>query len=320
MNITVKQIQFKSTDEISELFGWLYIPAESNGVVVQIIHGMAEHMGRYHDFMRELAQHGYVTCGIDQLGHGHSAHADQFGFFAEQDGWKLLIDDQYKFNKIIRSELPEHHVVLLGHSMGSLIARLYASKLPHTIHALILSGTARAGIRVETAIQIANRSVKKFGPYYPDAGLDKLAFGNYNDHFQPAKTKFDWLSRDKEMVRLYTDDELCGFLFTTSAFRDLFILMRNANNKKCFESTPSDLPILLYAGTMDPVGDFGKGPSQIYERYRKAGVTDIEMVLYEGGRHEMLNEINREQVYSDLLRWLEKYNPHIEFNEQEELD
>lgn len=320
MNITVKQIQFKSTDGQSELFGWIYIPACSNGTIVQIVHDMAEHMGRYHEFMRELAQHGYVACGIDQLGHGRSAKTDQFGFFAERDGWKMLIDDQHKFNKIIQSELPGHHCVLIGHSMGSLIARLYAARFPQTICGLIISGTSRAGFRVETAIQIANRSVKKYGPHYPDPGIDKLAFGNYNDYFQPAKTKFDWLSRDWEMVRLYTEDNRCGFLLTTAAFRDLFILIRNANNRKCFENTPSDLPILLVSGAMDPVGDYGKGPTQVYERYRKSGVTDVELILYEGGRHEMLNECNRMQVYSDLLGWLERHLPHRQSYAQEDME
>lgn len=308
MNITVKQIQFRSTNAVTNLFGWIYIPAQSNGIIVQIVHGMAEHMGRYHDFMRELAQQGYVACGVDQLGHGRSVQAEEpFGFFADHDGWKFLIDDQYKFNKIIRSELPEQPIVLMGHSMGSFIARIYASKYPQTIQAMIISGTARAGLRIETAIQLANRAVKKNGPYFPDAGLDKLAFGTYNDRFQPAKTKFDWLSRDGEMVRLYTDDDRCGFLFTTSAFRDLFILIRNANSKKCVQSTPTDLPILILSGAMDPVGDYGKAPVYVYKRFQKLGVTDLEMVLYEGGRHEMLNEINRTQVFSDLFAWLEKF-------------
>ncbi|WP_101909878.1 alpha/beta fold hydrolase [Marasmitruncus massiliensis] len=307
MNITVKQIEFKSTDGVSGLFGWIYIPAEGNRGVIQIIHGMAEHMGRYHEFMRELAQHGYVACGIDQLGHGRSAAGAPLGFFAEQDGWRILIDDQYKFNKIIRSEIPGCNVVLLGHSMGSLIARLFAAKYPQSLSALIISGTTRAGIRVETAIQLANRSVKKNGPAYPDAGLDKLAFGNYNDQFQPAKTKFDWLSRDRELVRLYTDDARCGFLFTASAFRDLFILIRKANARKCYANTLLTLPILLISGSMDPAGEFGKGPEQVYERYIKAGVSDVELVLYEGGRHEMLNENNRAQVYLELLDWLDKH-------------
>ena len=317
MNITVKQIEFKSTDGVSDLFGWIYIPAEGNRGIVQIVHGMAEHMGRYHEIMRELAQHGYVACGIDQLGHGRSAAGGQLGFFADQDGWRILIDDQNKFNKIIRSELPGGNVVLLGHSMGSFIARLYAAKFPQSVSALIISGTAKAGIRVETAIQLANRSVKKNGAAYPDAGLDKLAFGNFNDQFQPAKTKFDWLSRDREAVRLYTDDARCGFLFTASAFRDLFILIRKANARRCYENTLPTLPVLLISGSMDPVGEFGKGPEQVYERYVKAGVADVELVLYEGGRHEMLHENNRAQVCLELLGWLDRHLSRMPPDEEE---
>lgn len=305
MNINIRQIEFKSTNGSDTVLGWLYTPAEMIRGVVQLSHGMAEHMGRYHDFMRYLAQNGYAAAGIDQIGHGRSAKNEQYGFFSNEDGWKILIDDQYKFNKIIRSEVPGARCALLGHSMGSLVARLYAAKYPQSISGLIISGTARGGLRVEVAIQAANRSAKKFGSGHTDRGLYRMAFGGYNDRFEPNRTAYDWLSRDAEAVQHYVDDPKCGFVLTAAAYRDLFILTRNANGKRCLEATKQDMPVLLISGTMDPVGEYGRGPREVYSRFIKAGMTDVEMVLYEGGRHEMLNEVNRTQVYECIREWLD---------------
>ncbi|MBC8584572.1 alpha/beta fold hydrolase [Youxingia wuxianensis] len=305
MNIIVKQIEFKSTNGENTIFGWIYTPSEGLRGIVQICHGMAEHMGRYHEFMRTLAKNGYVACGIDQVGHGRSV-MDQngYGFFGKQEGFKTLVDDQFKFNKIVRSEIPNLKCVLLGHSMGSFVARMYACKYSQTISGLIICGTAKSGMKIDLAIQAANHSMKRNGAAFADAGLNRLVFGSFNDKFKPAKTKFDWLSRDMEMVQRYIDDSKCGFVFTSSAFHDLFVLISKANDRRCFTITPKSMPIYIISGTMDPVGDFGKGPTSVYNRYVKAGVEDIEMALYEGARHELLNELNRQQVAEDILRWL----------------
>lgn len=305
MNITVRQIEFKSTNGENTVFGWLYIPAEPARAVVQISHGMAEHMGRYHEFMRFLAQNGYIACGIDHIGHGRSAQEERFGFFAQQDGWKTLIEDQHKFYKIVRSELPNQtEIILFGHSMGSFVARLYAAKYPQTLSGLILSGTGRSGLRVELAAKAAAFSVHKNGAYYIDRDLNRLTFGGFNDRFQPTKSGYDWLTGDAEIVKRYTDDPLCGFVFTVSAFRDLFTLIGKSNDRSCFELAAKNTPILIVSGAMDPVGEYGKGPEQVCRRYRRAGVQDVELVLYEGSRHEPLNESNRTQVYDELLCWL----------------
>ena len=211
MNITVRQIEFRSTNGTDTIFGWIYIPAGPVRAAVQISHGMVEHMGRYHEFMRWLAQQGYAACGVDHLGHGRSARDDgHLGYFAEQDGWKRLVDDQHKFNKIIRSEVPGAPVVLLGHSMGSFVARLYAAKYPRTIAGLVLCGTARAGVRVDFGRRLAARSIKKNGELYRDHDLQHLVFGRYNDRCVPAVTGYEWLSRNTALVERYADDPRCG--------------------------------------------------------------------------------------------------------------
>ena len=306
MDITVRQITFRSSAGQSDVTGWIYLPESPRGMV-QLVHGMAEHMGRYHEFMRYLAQNGYAACGIDQLGHGRSAHEGRYGFFAERDGWKRLVDDQYRFGKIIRSEAPGLQRFLLGHSMGSFIARLYAARHPRGLAGLILSGTARGGMRIELAMRMAALSVRRNGPYYVDDRLSKLVIGSFNDHFRPAATDYDWLSRDAESVRRFVEDPACGFVFTASGFRDLFTLLNACNEPRCFSALEKDTPVLLLSGAEDPVGEFGAGPTRVYDRYLKAGVQDVELLLYDGARHELLNETNRAEVWRELLGWLDDH-------------
>lgn len=312
-NITVRQIEFKSTNGRDIILGWIYTPGEEIRGVVRICHGMAEHMGRYHEFMRYLAQNGYVACGIDQLGHGRSAEESRYGFFADHDGWKRLIDDQYKFYKIVCSEIPDHPHMLLGHSMGSFVARLYAARYSQSLDGLLLIGTARGGLRIDLAARMAAVSVKKHGPMYRDRKLYRAVFGGFNDRVPAAKTTYDWLSRDAESVRQYVADPACGFILTSSGFTDLFSLMRGANEQKCFQSLSPKTPVLLLSGAMDPVSEYGKGVEQVYRHYIKAGVSDVEMVLYDGARHELMNESNRQQVWDELLAWL---NDHVPAREQ----
>ena len=308
MNITVKQIEYKSSATGNTIFGWIYIPAEPACAAVQIVHGMSEHMERYHELMRFLAQNGYVACGIDQLGHGRSAPDEEhLGFFAEQDGWKRLIDDQHKFARIVHAEAPGLRTVLLGHSMGSFVSRIYASKYSQQLEGLVLCGTGRGDPRLGFALAAARRSIRKNGPLYRDRSLHKLVFGHYNDRFQPVRTGGEWLSRDEASVMRYSDDARCGFTFTAAGFHDLFMLVRESNSAACFESVRKDLPVLILSGAMDPVGEFGKGPQTVCRRYHKAGLENVQIKLYEGARHEILGELNRGQVWSDLLTWLRPF-------------
>lgn len=308
MNVTVRQLSFRGCDG-SPAMGWLYLPGERVRAVIQICHGMTEHMGRYHEFMRFLARGGYAVCGADHPGHGRSAGPEGYGFFAEQDGGRLLLDNQYKFSKIIQKELPGCPMILLGHSMGSFVARLFASKYPAALAGLILSGTGRGNPMLDAAIALAGRSVKKYGPRHVDKTLDAMAFGMFNRPFSAEHPKNGWLSRDLEQVRRYSEDPMCNFTFTVSALRDLFLLLRACNEKSCFAGTRTGLPLLIFSGAADPVGERGKGVRQVYERYLSAGLTDAQLILYEGGRHEMLNETNRQQVYDDVLLWLDSHFP-----------
>lgn len=309
MNVTIREISFRGSDKNTAV-GWLYQPAtEKIRGIVQICHGMTEHMGRYHEFMRYLARGGYIVCGADHPGHGRSA-VNGYGFFAHENGNHLLVENQYIFSRIMQKEFPGYPLILLGHSMGSFAARIYAAKYPSALAGLILSGTGRGSFFLEAAIASAGHSIKRHGPYYIDKKLDKFTFGMFNRPFASEHPKSGWLSRDMEQVRLYCGDAACNFTFTVSALRDLFLLVRESNQKDCFASASKNLHLLVFSGSQDPVGEQGKGVRQVYEHYVAAGVHDAQLNLYEGGRHEMLNETNRQQVYQDILRWLnQRFSP-----------
>lgn len=308
MNVTIREISFRGSDK-NPAVGWLYQPAtEQIRGIIQICHGMTEHMGRYHEFMRYLARSGYIVCGADHPGHGRSA-VNGHGFFAPENGNLLLVENQYLFSRIMQKEFPGYPLILFGHSMGSFAARIYAAKYPSVLAGLILSGTGRGHFFLDAAIASARYSIRRHGPRHIDKKLDQFVFGMFNRPFASEHPHSGWLSRDMEQVRLYCNDPACNFTFTVSALRDLLLLMRASNQKNCFSSASKDLHLLVFSGSQDPVGEQGKGVRQVYEHYVAAGVHDAQLNLYEGGRHEMLNEVNRCQVYQDILRWLNQRFP-----------
>lgn len=316
MNLTIREISFRGSDK-NQAVGWLYQPAtEKIRGIVQICHGMTEHMGRYHEFMRYLARNGYIVCGADHPGHGRSA-VNGYGFFAPENGNLLLVENQYLFSRIMLKEFPGYPLILFGHSMGSFVARIYAAKYPSVLAGLILSGTGRGHFFLDAAIASAGYSIKRHGPRHVNKKLDRVIFGMFNRPFASEHPQSGWLSRDMEQVRLYCNDPVCNFTFTASALRDLFLLVRASNQKNCFASASKDLHLLIFSGSQDPVGEQGKGVRQVYEHYTAAGIHDAQLNLYEGGRHEMLNEVNRCQVCQDILRWLNQRFPLKERNKTE---
>lgn len=309
MSIAIRQIKLQSTNQETQLVGWLYMPAEQPKAVLQIIHGMAEHMGRYHDIMRELAQNGFAACGIDQLGHGRTCTDGKYGYFAPKDGWKQLLEDQHRFAHVVQKEAPGVPHIILGHSMGSFIARLFAAKHPKQLQGLVLSGTGRFGMRARLLKMMALRSAGRNGADYLDEELNDMLREHNNAKLDPLHTECDWLSRDAYSVQQYIDDPQCGFPFTAGAFVDLLKLNATANSAACFEKTPDYLPVLMLSGKEDPVGEYAKGVGQVFIQYQKAGISDIELLEYDGARHEVFNEINRAQVYKDLIYWLDRHFP-----------
>ena len=277
--------------------------------IIHILHGMAEHSGRYEEFATFLTSCGYIVYAQDHRGHGMTAERNHmpYGFFAEQDGWKRIMDDCSMLDQIIMDEQSDElPFFLLGHSMGSFLARSVMVGHADLFSGVIAMGTGCSqGMAGKFGLWLAKRHVRKLGARTPDAMLEKLSFAFYLKHIPDPRTGSDWLSRDEKMVDRYEHDPQCGFTCTTSFFRDLLTGLAYANDPANAEKLPDDLPILLISGSEDPVGGWSKGVRKVYDLYHEAGIGDLTLHLVEGARHELLNETDREETYRFLLDWME---------------
>lgn len=289
------------------------VPDGAPRAVVQIEHGIAEHINRYDDFMGFLAEHGIVAVGDDHLGHGQSiANESEKGLFAESKGWDRVIDDVDKLRSLMRQEYPDLPYILFGHSMGSFIVRTYIIRNPGKYDAAIISGTGHQGRGLVLAgFTAANLLTRLKGPAAPGDFLNNMAFGSYCDKITNPRTPFDWLSRDEENVDKYIADPLCGFVAKVSLYRDMMEGVKFVTDQKNIDKMNKEAPVYFMSGEADPVGDYGVGVERAYQAFCAAGLKDVSMKLYPGGRHEMLNELNREEVKQDILAWIEEKLPKI---------
>ena len=284
-----------------------WLPDGDVRAVVHLAHGMAEHGARYAHVAAALNERGYAVYANDHRGHGLTAATeDDLGFFAEDRGWARVLDDLYRVNRRVTDDHPGVPVYLLGHSMGSFLAQQYLFTFPATIRGLVLSGTNlyRAS-DVEKAALLARTEIQRQGPRGRSVVLATAATGAYNRRFAPTRTDFDWLSRDPAQVDAYLADPRCGFLLTNRMWLDLFSGLRVIRQPHRLESVPSDLPIYAFSGEECAVGEYGKGFHRLLDFYAEAGLHQVTSKLYPGGRHEMLNETNRDEVIDDLGRWLD---------------
>ncbi len=307
--MSVVNFEYKANDG-KTIFAKKWSPENSPVGVLQIAHGMAEHVERYNEFAEFMTSKGFIVYANDHRGHGKTAEPKKLGFFAEKDGWKLVIDDVYKLTELIKDENKDLPIFLLGHSMGSFISRAYLSKYDTSIlSGVILSGTAAtAGGLVSFGKFVSSMQGVFKGKASRSKLMTGLSFKGYNDKFKPTKTPFDWLSRDDERNKNYWEDKYCGFICTNGFFYDMLSIIEFINTKDALNKFPKDLPLFFISGSMDPVGEFGKGVKKVYNNYKTLGVKDIKMKLYEGGRHESLNETNRKEVYDDILSWIQEHN------------
>lgn len=297
---------FQSSTGRTSIHALKCVPDGKPRAVVQIAHGIAEHTDRYRPFMEFLADNGFVAAGNDHLGHGKSIRVPkEQGFFAEKDGWWRVVDDMDKLHGIMSKEYPELPYVLFGHSMGSFLTRTYLIKHPDRYDAVILSGTGHQSPALVLGGNAAASVMAKLNGAMGDgAKLDSLAFGTYLSKIENPRTKFDWLSRDTEQVDKYIDDPLCGFVGKIGLYRDMMQGIKFITSEKNIAQMNKEKPVYFMSGDSDPVGDYGKGVERAYKAFCNAGLHDVFMRLYPGGRHEMLNETNKEQVYQDILNWL----------------
>lgn len=294
----------------TQLACYLYLPDEgAPKAVVQLSHGMCEYIERYEPLCRFLTDQGYAVGGADHLGHGKTAGREgALGYFAEKNGHLYLTENLNVVCEQLRARFPGLPYFLVGHSMGSFIARDFLAKYGAKLTAAVISGTSGGNPAARWGMRLAKLQIALGQGQKPGRLLNKLAFAGYNKRFA-GRTPYDWLSRDEAVVDAYAADPYCTFLFTPSAFLDLFKILSRVSVPEWAESVPKDLPILLLSGEDDPVGDYGEGPKAVARRLKDAGVKEVTCQLYPGGRHEMFNETNRQEVYEDLLAFLEGHLP-----------
>ncbi len=296
---------FKSADKKHDIAYSIWEPKSRPRAIVQVSHGMCEYVGRYADFARFLNKNGIILAGNDHLGHGRSVtDASELGYLGEKSATSVLVDDLAAMSACLRERYPELPIILLGHSMGSFVARLYLSRYAENISGAIIMGTAGPGAPTGMGKLVINTVSLFRGMKYRSPFVKKLAFSGYLKRCGKDAHPSAWLSRDKDVVLRYSDDPCCNYTFTLSGYYTLFSLLEAANSPEWKEHIPTDLPILLISGADDPVGGYGKGVGEVAKQIKSAAVRDLRVLLYPEARHEVLNEINREEVYADLLEWI----------------
>lgn len=307
MNYIFSEITFPSKDGVHTVYAEIYTPkfCAAKGII-QLAHGMIDYVGRYEQLADYLTGEGYIFAGHHHLGHGKTAsRSEDFGIFAEEGGVDCLISDMHTMNKYLRETFPTLPLIVMGHSMGSFIARLYVEAHPHSMRGAIIHGTGGPNPLLPFGKALASIMNKTKGPRYRSPLITKLAFGKYNKKFPKSDGSDAWLTRDIKMVAGRAEDKYTNFVFTVSGYRDLFSMIKTVNSPSWFQQYPKELATLIVSGDMDPVGNYGKGPDYVYKHLLLSGCNKVDIKMYEGARHELFNETNREAVFSDLVEWIE---------------
>lgn len=285
-----------------------WIPEAPVKGVLLISHGLAEHGKRYADLAEYLTGYGYAVFAADHRGHGLTCE-DRLGIDEAPDTFHEIVKDMELLNGKAARAFPHVKRMLLGHSMGSFAAIRYAELFPDSIDGLVLSGSngPQSGVMLKAASLIAKYKIRTDGADSPGGLLNDLVFGMYNKKFKPSRTAFDWLSRDASQVDRYVEDRFCGFVPSNRFYLSFFDNLGRTYDRAEMARIRKDLPVLILSGTRDPVGEMGKGPLRLAKILSEdVGVRDLYVRLYKDSRHEILNEVNKEEVYKDLHTFLDR--------------
>ncbi|MBP3796668.1 MAG: alpha/beta fold hydrolase [Ruminococcus sp.] len=321
MAYNIEKRYFPSTDKGKQIYYEIYTKdGMTPRAVVQISHGMCEYIRRYRDFARFLNDCGYIVVGNDHLGHGMTAaklardsdgiidpaQNEERGWFSAEKGWQHCVADMHRLTTIMKKEYPDLPFILFAHSMGSLLGRAYVTQYTDEFKGVIFSGTSAAlGTEPQLLTYLSGLKAIKGGRYRPDF-TNKAMFGKYGIYNTKAGCRElgSWLNRDKDKIAAYVADPYCNFSFTINGFENLVAVNYYVNKNRWFEKYPKELPTYLISGSKDPVGDCGKGVLKVYNRLRLYDC-DVELKLYNGARHEVINELNNEEVYADVADFIE---------------
>lgn len=296
-----------TTHDGAQISAAKWIPDGEVKAVVQIVHGMNEYIERHAKTAEFLANNGYAVFGEDHRGHGLTVKDGNFGHFDNENGYLKVIEDNYTLTKLIKNEFPDNKVFLFGHSMGSFISRNYVFEHGNEIDGLLLMGTGGLPLKNKIVNLI---TLKVLSPFVkPDAKLPfvhKIGAKDLNKAFEPGKTGYEWLSTDQSIADAFFADPMCGGVDTYSFYKDLVTMMLEMERAENIAKVPKKLPVFIFSGNMDPVGDFGRKVTQTYKDYIKAGLIDVTIRLYDGYRHELHNEPVRDELFKEILNWLEK--------------
>lgn len=298
-----KYIKVNSSDKVNQLDVKIYIPDGEPVGIFQTVHGMTEHLERYDALLTKVCEKGYFCIIHDHLGHGKTAKEGDLGYIAEKDGWKLLVDDVEEVYKTADGMYKGKPHYLMGHSMGSFITRLYAEKYGKHLSGYIMMGSGAGNPAADVGLMLTRLIAKIKGDRHISPFIYKMAFGGYNKKFSEP-SPYAWLSVDTENIEVYAKDKYCTFFFTVSAMNDLIRLNKECNRKKWFASLPEGLNIVIMSGSDDPVGGHSTGIKKVYEKLKKQNRYNLTLKLYEGARHEILNDFCKEQVIQDITNLL----------------
>lgn len=298
-----KELWYPSATGLGNIYAKLTAPQYEPWAIVQLAHGMAEHIERYDHFAGYLAENGLLVAANDHAGHGKSIGENgMLGYFGAKGGWANVIADILHLRKTLLEQYNKP-IILIGHSMGSFLARTIAADQGGLYNGYIFLGTAGSNPAVTIGRVVAKAELKRNGEKVPSRLLHKMSFGAYNKAFAPTRTPNDWLSRDEAEVDKYCADDRCGFMFTAEAMLDLFDGLDKIDGIQWAKNVPN-VPVMIASGASDPVGGSTKGVKQVYNNLMESGHDKLKLKLYEGCRHELINELNRYEVYSDILDFL----------------
>lgn len=311
---TVEKLYTKvsSKNKIHKLNVVIWKPKDQTKVkaVLQISHGMIEFIERYDEFATYLVENGYAVVGHDHLGHGSTVNnQDEWGYFVEQEASQTVVEDVYRVTCKIKEIFPDTKLILLGHSMGSFIARRYLMTYGKELDAAIIMGTGSQPKLMLIAGKLIIKVLKLiYGDKHRSKFIEKVMFGAYNKRFSDNRNGKEWLTKDVEICKWYCNEPGCTFLFTLNGYELILETLGFIQRQTNIDMIPKNLPIYIVAGKDDPVGNYGKGVERVYNVYKKTGIKDISIRLYENDRHEILNEIDRQMVYKDILNWLDTHS------------